>query len=432
MDRLILYLAGERGVTLPLYELLSRNLAEVLVRDPAQGKTAPFPLDRARLRPMGFTPDESLLPYTQRSFQGYRLLQEYFTFQEKFLFFELDGLDSAVKSVDAGEELDILFYILPFEQAERTQALEVGVSAETIRLNCAPAINLFKHTAEPVLVSQKRHEYPIIASVRNRMDAEIFSIDTVSATNPSRRTSVSLPPLFEHRFDISPTQAPVFWTSRRKYSELDDRQPSTMYLSIVDVNNMMIEPGAEILTVQCTCTNHDLPSKLPFGNVDGDFYLEGGAGVGKIRVLHRPTPTYRPPAGAGQAWSLISQLSLNHLSLGESGLVALKNILQLYNFTNAPHFDKQIAGILSVQADKHVAVMQSEFGGVAARGMHVQLELDESHFSGGGAYLFGAVLDRFLGLYVSMNSFSKLSVRTNARKEVLGEWPPRAGSQVLI
>jgi type VI secretion system protein ImpG len=42
------------------------------------------------------------------------------------------------------------------------------------------------------------------------------------------------------------------------------------------------------------------------------------------------------------------------------------------------------------------------------------------------------VIDRFLGLYVSMNSFSQLSVRTNARKEVLSEWPPRAGSQVVM
>ena len=224
----------------------------------------------------------------------------------------------------------------------------------------------------------------------------------------------------------------MFWRSTRKYHELDDRRPSAVHLSIVDGQGVMTEPGAEILTVQCTCTNHDLPSKLPFGNVEGDFYLEGGPALGRIRALHRPTPSYRPPAAAGQAWSLISQLSLNHLSLGESGLAALKEILRLHNFTEATHFEKQIAGIVSVQTRKHVAVMQSEFGSVAARGTLVEMELDESHFPGGGPYLFSAVLDHFLGLYVSMNSFSKLSVRTNARKEVLAEWPPRAGSQVLM
>jgi type VI secretion system protein ImpG len=160
--------------------------------------------------------------------------------------------------------------------------------------------------------------------------------------------------------------------------------------------------------------------------------LESGAGIGTIRALHRPTATYEPPAGAGQIWQLISQLSLNHLSLGETGLPALREILRIHNFTGAPHLDKQISGILSLQSRRHIALMQSEFGSVAARGTRVEMELDESHFAGGGAYLFSAVMDRFLGLYVSMNSFSQLSVRTNVRKEVLGEWPPRTGSQVVM
>ena len=49
-------------------------------------------LGRDCLRPVGFGADEGMLPYPDRSFVGYRLLQEYFALPEKFLFFDLRGL----------------------------------------------------------------------------------------------------------------------------------------------------------------------------------------------------------------------------------------------------------------------------------------------------------------------------------------------------
>ena len=432
VGRLVFYLSGDPAVTLPLYEILSRDVIEVVVRDPAKRDSKLVPLSRARLRPMGFAPEESLLPYTERSFQGYRLLQEYFSFREKFLFFELDGLHAAIDALDAREEVEVLFYFSRFEQSERMQTLEVGVSAETLRLRCTPIINLFAHTAEPILVSHRRHEYAVTASARARESTEIFSVDSVLANNPSRRTSMSLPPLFARRFSAAPTTSDIFWRTTRKYSQLDEHRPSDMYLSIVDVRSKMTEPNAEVLTVGCTCTNHSLPSKLPFGDPQGDFSLSDGAAAGSIRALHRPTPSYPAPAADEHAWRLLSQLSLNHLSLGEAGLPAMREILRLHNFTGAAHLEKQIAGMVAMESKKSVALMQGEFGSVAARGMHVEMMLDESHFPGGGAYLFGAVLDRFLGLYVSMNSFSQLTIRTPGRKEPLGAWQPRAGSQTLL
>ena len=67
-----------------------------------------------------------------------------------------------------------------------------------------------------------------------------------------------------------------------------------------------------------------------------------------------------------------------------------------------------------------------------ARGTHVDMEFDEEQFVGGGVYLFAAVLECFMGLYVSMNSFSQLQVRTRQRKEILRQWPPRAGRKILL
>ena len=194
----------------------------------------------------------------------------------------------------------------------------------------------------------------------------------------------------------------------------------------------MMDPDAEIITARCTCTNHGLPAQFPFGDKDGDFFLNGDASVHRIRALHRPTPTYAPPASTGQVWNLISQLSLNHLSLGEAGLPALHEVLRLHNFGKISHIEKQISGILSLRSSPDVALVQGEFGAVAARGARVDIELDESRFPGGGAYLFAAILDHFLGLYVSMNSFSRLTVSTGRRREPLYACSPRAGSQALM
>jgi type VI secretion system protein ImpG len=430
VEDLIFYLSGDRQITLLLYEMLSRNLLQIAVRNPLQPRKTAYMIERNHLRPMGFDGTDSLLPFSPRSFLGHRLLQEYFSFPEKFLFFQLAGLRRAIEAVEASEALEVLFFLRRPEHAERLQNLEAGVNRDTMRLFCTPAVNLFHHTAEPIVVTQTRSEYPISVDARSRGNTEVFSVESVLATNPSRRTSVPVLPLFEHHFG-SPARDAVYWRARRKYSEVHPDNPGRVYLSIADAHGTMLQPDAEVLTVKCTCTNHDLPSSLPIGNAEGDFDLPGTAGIGAIRALHRPTHAYPAPAAEAQTWSLISQLSLNHLSMGEAGLAALQEILRLHNSARTPYIDKQIAGILSVAALRHVAILQTEAGGGAVRGMRLEMELDESHFAG-GAYLFSAVLDRFFGLYVSMNSFSQLVVRTNIRKEVLEEWPPRAGTQTLL
>jgi type VI secretion system protein ImpG len=431
LDRLTFYLAGEKAIGLTLYELLSRNLTQILVRTPSRGVHDPIALDPASLHPMGFSPEESLLPQSARSLQGYRLLQEYFSFPEKFLFFALENLEQAIPAMES-QEMEILFYLGAFDRPERFETLESGVSAQTMRLGCTPVVNLFRQLAEPILITQTKHEYPVVPGARHEQYLEAYAVESVTATNPARRSSTELRPLFEHHFRPGSEENRIFWKTSRRQSPIGDQRPSTLYLSVVDVDGLLTEPGADVLTARCVWTHHNLPSRLTFGDEEGDFELETGTRVGTIRALHRPTSNCPPPAGAVQIWRLISQLSLNHLSLGSAGLAAFQEILRLHNFTGAAHLDKQIRGIVSMQTRRHIALLQSDFGGVAARGSRVEMELDEASFAGGGAYLFSAVIDRFLGLYVSMNNFSQLSVRTNIRKEVLGEWPPRAGNQLVI
>jgi len=434
MSSLRFYLSGESKLVHTLYELLCNNCNQILLRNPRPGQRKdPVVLPPGKLRPLGFDENEALLPYPQRSFSGYRLLQEYFTFPEKFFFLELDGLD-ALGSLGLGSEVEIVFLLKRFEPSERAHILEAGVNAQTFRLGCTPIVNLFSQTAEPILLDQTQYEYPIVPDVRRQYAMEIFSVDDVVGTNPRTREITQYLPFytFHHSAGAKKQHAPAFWQATRRSAGIRREERSDVYLSLLDLTGAPVNPEADAVTVRCTCTNFTLPSRLPFGSEQGDFELQGVSSIRKIVVLHKLTPSLRPPSGKGALWRLLSHLSLNHLSLVDEGKEALQQILTLYNFSDSIYLQNQIAGITKVHSTRHFAPVITDNGVVSARGTRVALELDEEQFVGGGVYLFSSVIERFLGNYVSMNSFSQLIATTVQRKEVMREWLPRAGRTILI
>ncbi|MDQ3907630.1 MAG: type VI secretion system baseplate subunit TssF, partial [Acidobacteriota bacterium] len=152
--------------------------------------------------------------------------------------------------------------------------------------------------------------------------------------------------------------------------------------------------------------------------------------------LRKPTNAVRPPLRRGAQWRLISHLSLNHLSITNDGKApaaeALREILALYDFTDSPATRGQIAGVASVSTRRVTRQTGTRIGAGFVRGLETTVELDEEMFVGGGVYLFASVLERFLGLYVTANSFNQLVARTRQREEVLKRWPPRAGDLSLL
>lgn len=430
LTKLRFHLAGDANVVYPLYELFSESCVEIQLRDPKDAKRL-IVLDAGCIRMVGFETDESLLPYDRRSTDGYRLLQEYFAFPEKFLFFDLTGLEPLAQAGFA-DEAEIVFLFSKFERAERQQGLELGVNAKTFRLGCTPAINLFKQTAEPILLSQTKHEYTIVPDSKHTAMMEIFSIEEVIAANPKLRQAIVLEPMHTHRHQTRSQSDLAFWTASRHQNELGEREPSVMTISVVDLTGQVTDPEADVLTVRTLCTNFDLPTRLNTGASGGDFEAVGHAAAKTVTALKRPTASVDPPAGKSQEWRLISLLSLNYLSLNEQGRTAMQEILRLHNLTGSAASENQIGAIVRMKSSPHFALVESAYGLVPARGTLVEMELDEQQFAGGGAHLFTAVLDRFLAGYCSINSFSQLVARTSLRKEEIAQWPPRAGNQALL
>jgi type VI secretion system protein ImpG len=432
LNSLRFYLNGESNLVHSLYEVLSNNCVQIVVRDPTpKSRVQPVILPGDALRPVGFAEDEGILPYPRRSFLGYRLLQEYFCFPQKFFFLDLTGLDR-VCAAGFGGRAEIILLVSAFERGERRQMLELGVSANTFRLGCSPIVNLFQQTAEPILLDHTHYEYPVIPDVSRRNATEVFEITDVVSANPQSQEIVRFEPFYSFRHASSRAKDQAFWRASRRASGYRDDGGAELYISLVDLSSRPVRPGIDALTVRTVCTNRDLPSRLPFGNEAGDFELESAAPLQRIVALLKPTGTLRPPVGKDSLWRLISQLSLNYLSLVEDGREALQEILRLYNFTGSTYSERQIEGLVSLSAKRHFARVVSEGGVVFSRGTKVEMEFDEEQFVGGGVFLFAAVLERFLGLYVSMNSFSQLRARTRQRKEDLKQWPPRAGQMTLL
>jgi len=431
MPSLRFYLNGESDVVNTLYELLSNNCRQIIVRDPDNPKKPAHTLNMKSLRPMGFSESESVLPYPRRSFQGYRLLQEYFAFPEKFFFFELNDLEQPLKAIPGGRA-EIILLISPFEAEHRQQRLGVAVTAKAILLGCSPIINLFPQTAEPIMLTQRRSEYPVVPDARRRMATEVFSIEDVVSSDPATHELTHYDPFYSYRHRTLMEKNQTFWYSTRRPSSRKGDEGSEVSLSLVDLSMHTRLPDAQTITAHCTCTNRDIVSRLPFGNESGDFEVEGIGSIKGAVALHKPTPTLRPPMGRNALWRLISHLALNYLSIVEEGKEALQEVFRLYNFSDSADLDKQISGITAVSSQRHFARINSESGIAFARGTRVQLEFDEEEYAGGGVYLFAAVIDQFLGLYASLNSFSQLVVKTRQRRGVLKEWPPRAGQAILM
>lgn len=432
IPKLRLFLNGEQNVVHTLYELMCANVIQIVVRDSnPQSRRKPVYLAPDCLKQVGFDEEDGMLPYPRRSFLGYRLLQEYFTFPEKFFFFDLTGLEAlAAAKFDRG--IEVLFLFSPFERSDRQELLESGVSDKTVKLGCCPIVNLFDQSAEPILLTETRSEYPVIPDVRRRHSMEIFSVDEVFTSNPRTGEVQNYEPFYSYRHGTFRDKRETFWLATRRAATGGADEGTDIFVSLVDLSGRPKRPEFDALTVHCTCTNGEIPSRLPFGSESGDFETEGLAAIRRIVALRKPTSTVRPPVGKSALWRLISHLSLNYLSLVEGGREALQEILRLYDFSESIYLQKQVAGITQLKSRRQSARVFSENGIAFVRGMRTEIEFDEEQFVGGGVFLFASVLENFLGQYVSMNSFNQLVATTRQRKEALKEWPPRAGRRILV
>ena len=432
IDSLRFFIDGEPQLANFIYELIFNHVSRIeLIGEATEdgkptGRRVNISLPGSSLVQVGFGPDEGMLPYTPRSFIGYRLLTEYFSFPDKFLFFDLNGISKAANA-GLGPELEILIHLNDVVPPKST------VDASNFKLGCAPIVNLFTKIAEPLSLTHRQHEYQVIPDVHSRMGTEVYSIDSITAGDLTTKQFRKFEPFYSYSHARQENEDETFWYASRRASSRAEDSGTEVFLTLVDLGFNPSALSDQTVIIHVTCTNRDLPSKLPFGGREGELEIEGAAPLSRVRCLKKPSPTLRLPMRRGAQWRLISHLSLNHLSLveGENALDSLKEILSLYDFSDSSATRKQIRGITGVSSRRVVRQVGQRIGAGFVRGLETRVEFDEENFVGSGIFLFACVLERFLGLYASVNSFSQMVAATQQREGYLKRWPARTGEAIV-
>lgn len=435
LDRLRLYIHGESGLAHALYEHVMARVDQVHL---GAGSAEPPALSRAAaeaLRTVGFEEEDGLLPYAPATSLGHRLLLEYFAFPLKFLFFDVVGLGAAIGG--DGEALSIRLYapaeVPPFADA---------VDASTFRLGCAPIVNLFPRTMEPIRVSGAEVEHRVVPDRFRPTALEVYRVEAVERLGDGSRGASRVRPLYQAGggWGSSGAGDAGSWTSARRPSLRPGGPEEDVYLTLLDQDPAGPPATEQVLRVLALCTNHDLPSSLPFGEDrcfgggGGDFGVEG-LPVKEIRCLTKPTASLRPGGGSERRWRLISHLSLSQLPLTAdgAGLEALRETLRLFDWQRTAGTRQQIDGVVALRGELAAARIRDPSGAQGyARGVEVEVELDPSAFVGGGAYLLAAVLERLLGDSAPVNAFTQLRAFILGEPAPLRVWPPRVGGRPLL
>jgi type VI secretion system protein ImpG len=448
VDRLRFFLRGPVNQTLALYELLGAHAISVAYADNAVDAT-PVIVPATTIEPAGFSPDEALLPWSARGFSGFRLLTEYFAFPEKFLFLDFTRMD-AKTLVSAGNRLEVFVYLdrsLP--ELERT------IGMQSLALGCTPLVNLFRQRCEPITLSHMDTEYRVVPDARRPRAAEIWSVERVRETQPDGSFRPWQP--FHRLTENDPDPGSVSGTSPGSPDQARGpsgagagvpggffhvaRRPAApgvpgteVFLAPHDPGFNPDNPSEAVLSVDALCVNRDLPTDLPFGGGRPRLRMaEGAAGVVALNCITAATSTLRPPLREAGFWRLVSHLSLGHLSVtgGAQGAAALKEVLRLYDLRDTAETRNAIEALTGISAAPGTARAPGRAGGFC-RGLDIALEFDSRSWQASGLYLLAAVLERFLALHATVNSFTRARVTLRGRPGTAAAWPARSGTRQLV
>jgi type VI secretion system protein ImpG len=420
LDKIRLNLHGDTTIQYELYNMFCRNIQKISVRS-SNGTDQEIILDKANVKPVGFDESEGMIPYPPNSFLGYRVIQEYFSFPDKFLFIDITGLENTSK-LGIQDTFDIVF------QLSRRPNENVRITKDNIHLNCTPVVNLFSRSSEPIRVDNERTEYRLRPEGPNSNHYEVYSVDKVFGMIPGTAQQYEFKAFYSFTHSLS-ERSNIYYQTRLRDSVTSENSTET-YVSFINADQSVAVPTTEIISSELTCINRQLTEQLRLGDIK--IPTSNSPEVARFRNITNVTPTIYSPIGGSLHWKLISHLTLNRLSI--TSKEALQGILSLYNFQAlvdrgiGSENERRINSISNVQGIQKDRL----YRGTPIRGMEIQLDMQENNFiNDGDMYLFCCMLNEFLALYSNINSFSQLTAKGANRGEVQ-TWPMRIGKQTIL
>jgi type VI secretion system protein ImpG len=437
LDSLPFFIRGADEIPISIYEQIFARGTHIILQTPkGPGHFREILPASSSIRRVGFREREAMLPRSPRSFEGYRLLKEYFACPQRFLFFELTGIASAVQRCE-GDQLEIIIALRAAEPK-----LDNRVDANTFALFCTPVINLFPKRLDPILISDRFSEFHIVPERTRPIDFEVYQIQNVVGILAKVNEQQRFEPFYLARDGEG--RAGAYYTVNRvprvltakekKFGAVSSYAGSEVFISLVDASAAPYRRQLSQLSITALCTNRHLPIQLAISVGESDLSTELYSPIASIRWVAVPTVPISSTAEGDPSWRVISHLSLNYLSLLDSkegeGAVALRDLLKLYVNPNDVFTLRQVDGIRSVAS----APIVRRVGGTGpltfARGLEVKVTMDEEAFEGSGIFVLGAVLAQFFARYVSINSFTETVIVSQRRGEVM-RWQSLIGKRQI-
>ncbi|WP_145519389.1 type VI secretion system baseplate subunit TssF [Yersinia bercovieri] len=434
LDQLVFFLAGPDQQAVQLLELLMQHNIGVVYQT-VEEQPQRWLLAKESLRQEGFEPEQALLPSDQRNFEGYRLLQEYFAFPARFQFFSVNGLPRQLNNKSALCQFEIVVLL-----DSQSEFLERVVDINHLALHCTPVINLFPKVTERITINDKNHEYHLVVDNIHPVDYEIFSIQRLRASkqdytqefNPFYRTASTDSSNYGAYFSQRREQRTLS-KHARQHGSRNNYSGSELFVSLVDEHQSPWNSDLKYLTADVLCTNRDLPLMLL--QQQGSFEMPDSIPIKQVSLRKGPTPP-RPALAEGVVtWRLISQLQLNYLSIMDSdpeqGAESLRQLLGLYGNLSEPAVAKQIQGIRHCRLRPVYRRIPEPGPIVFARGIAIELTVDDQAFSGSSPYLLGSVLEHLFSRLVAINTFTEMTLSSPQCGEI-AHWQARLGKRMLI
>ncbi|MGU3492584.1 type VI secretion system baseplate subunit TssF [Xanthobacteraceae bacterium A53D] len=408
-----LHLASEReplfARTLSLW--MQRQLVRVIVRVAGEA-VASLPPDV--VAPVGFDRDEAVLAQPANEIEGYRLLQEYLTFPQKFLYLDIGGLGAAAGTKTQSIELAFIF--------DRPLPPQIRVSADTFCLNCTPAANLFPMDAAPLQIDLGKTQYRV-----RPIEGEgpsIHAITSVTGYVQGHADRIDYVPFESFRHDLPGAEASTAYYRQRVAPSVVGRRVEH-YISFVNRLDQRVVPRAETISLTLTGSNGRIAERLPVGAID-----QPGANMPngiQVENIARVMGEVQPPLEDALLWRLVAGLACSFNSIADIG--GLRQLISSFDFRAVQ--DDQARRRLELLLDG-LEAFEHGAGDLVLRGTpirirHYTLVCQESKVGGEAEmFLLGTVLNRMLNAFATVNSMHQFSIR-GSETNVRYTWAPTRG-----
>jgi type VI secretion system protein ImpG len=423
------FVDGEPSLRAALIDTLMMRTVAAYVQ--ADGEPAWRPLERIPLRLVGLDENEAMVPFPARSHPAFRLLTEYFTYPEKFNFLDIDLAELADLLPPHCTRFTLHLALRGVHGDSGEARLLSALSHKNLLLGCTPVINLFEKAGEPVHLAHTSAEYALCADSSHASAYEIHSVDEVRLVHGGPGGSVTeFAPLYSVRYDDGERHGRRhYWITRRDETTAATSPGHEMRIALIDSDFKPSQAGGATLSAELTCTNRDLPSHLRYGNPEGDVHSDAVPSSSPIRLLRKPSPTYRFDARNGAHWRLISHLALNHSRLTDAGLGDFQKMLALYDLPRSAISQRIIKGIVGMEHGSVRAWIRTEPVSSLMPGIGIRMTVDEEAFAGSGIYVFAQVMDRYFALNGQINCFTQLEIVSQQTGEEILKCPPRTAER---